>query len=651
MVLSVIVISGLNYFTFQNDYLPFIVLTLAGLPNLKNLSKISLSKDDRQVLLGISIYGLIFLVYYATFATFLAGDIITHASFIRIILEGDSLRIPLLNSYLTDYPKGYHFFTSFFAGTVGIIDAIKFTSVVALTFTLLFIYLVAEKLEVYAKGAVLIAAVFIPHYFYIFWGGYTSQFAVLVTIVAIYSALTNNRSLLLVSLFSVFIIQPRIFLFLISFAIAYLLVERRLNFTVITLTALSIGVIYYSSRGGFYSPFFFSHLLLDKLYLVKLVVVFVPALFVVPGVFLSKNRLLWVWFVVSIPFLYFVDIVRAESGDPRRLLEIYYVLFSLISANVLKTKYKPFILIFLLLYGSSTMFYEFNKYGETFTISHDEVGEFTVAAAHVNSTVLLNLDQICEWFYPLTGMDVSYPRDVKNLDYDKDLYYKTKYFRDGNYVKSDSILCTSRYSLQGIETPFLPFPKIKNSYADILYNGSLIHIMEFHRWYGIDLPNVTNSWGINNDLLWIYTPDDTSSVKIYPIKSKNVLFEGDFYIVRQRPRHNVGFSIHGCDNTSYSISYVIGSESDEFNLFRSDEKLSSNIGGRTLKLDQWQSFKVNVSNGTISAYFNDELKLNSVIDKNFEICSVAILATRSEVRIQGIKLLADNVPLHNLSLV
>jgi len=480
-VLSIILLSVFNYFFIQINLLPILLIDIIGLTQVKKFKFLTISSQEKRVLIGISIYGLVFLIYYSTFATFLAGDIITHATFIRMILNQDPIRIPLLNSYLTDYPKGFHFFASFFASSIGIIDSIKLTSVLSLTATLLIIYLVAKKLDVHPEGAVLFAAIFLPHYFYIFWGGYTSQMAMLFTLSAIYFILSEDKLYLLISLFCIFITQARAFLFLIPFAIAYTISKRRLTFITITLSFLTILTIYYLAQHGFQSPFFFPALLQDKPYLIKLAIVFIPAVLSIPGYFLSENKTLKRWLILAILFLFFMDIVRPEHGDPRRLLEIYYILFSLTSANVLKTKYKTLIVIFLLLYGSSIMLYDFNKYKKTFTISSAEIKEFDSAIQFLNSSKIVNVDSVCSWFFPLKNKDLLIPGPYMYVTYDTNLLYRVREIGRGEYVNLHLPVCVSRYSFDNSKVPFKETFELKNisinkNYS-IVYNGSLINIL------------------------------------------------------------------------------------------------------------------------------------------------------------------------------
>ena len=479
--LAIILLSGINYFTFAIPYLPLLLIDLVGLTQIRKLKLLSFTKREKLVLSCIIAYGSIFLVYYSTFATFLAGDIITHASFIRAIISHDPIRIPIVNSYLTDYPKGFHFYAASYAGLVGIINSIKLTSIISLTITLLAIYKVAEKLGVHPEGAVLFAGAFIPHYFYIFWGGYTSQFAMLFILFVILFTLDEDKKYLSISLFSSFIIHPRAFLFIIPFAIVCILTKRKLTFTTVTLSLITIPTLAYLVQHGFQSPFFFPALLQDKPYLLKLIMVFLPALFSIPGYFLNENRILRRWFIAGVLFLFFMDMVRPDRGDPRRLLETYYVLFSLISANVLKTKFKSLIVIFLLLYGSSLMLYEFNKYQKTFTIGNDEIKEFDAASKYINSTYVINLDQICEWFYPLENIKISHPRAVKYIDCNKELYSVTEELLSGKSVNGTYDLCISRYSLLDEKTPFIWFEKVKVPDEVTTYNGTLIKIILLDR--------------------------------------------------------------------------------------------------------------------------------------------------------------------------
>src|SRR3989338_5061226 len=78
--LLIISLSVFNYFFIQISILPIILLSLIGLTQVKKFKFLSITPQEKRVLLGIGIYGLIFLIYYSTFATFLAGDIVTHAS-------------------------------------------------------------------------------------------------------------------------------------------------------------------------------------------------------------------------------------------------------------------------------------------------------------------------------------------------------------------------------------------------------------------------------------------------------------------------------------------------------------------------------------------------------------------------------------------
>ena len=222
---------------------------------------------------------------------------------------------------------------------------------------------------------------------------------------------------------------------------------------------------------------FFSTMIEDYKKSIVLFLALLPIIFVLRGYFKTRNKLLKDWLPLSIVFLLFLDLTYSA----RRMLELYYIIFAMISANVFSTKYKQLIIVFILIYGASIMTYEFYRFLDTFTISHQEIKEFDSAIQFLNSSKIVNVDPVCSWFFPLKNKDLLIPGPYMYVSYDTRLLYRIGDIAHGEYVDFHLPTCVSRYSFDDSKVPFKETFELKNISINknylLVYNGSLINIL------------------------------------------------------------------------------------------------------------------------------------------------------------------------------
>jgi len=189
-----------------------------------------LDQEDRLVIAAGVLYLLIAISFFDRITMWMAGDALSHAKMIRMLIDGMMLPVsmPGLGSYYEYYPKGFHYYSYLLARAFPILGVIQTVPVLitAVTPFLLFSLVREMRQEVEAAYAFLLACLVFPaHYSYLIWGGYPSAAAEMLLVAAVLAAVMEVR-LVAVLLFGVLLAHARVAVLTCGALLGYVTAKR-----------------------------------------------------------------------------------------------------------------------------------------------------------------------------------------------------------------------------------------------------------------------------------------------------------------------------------------------------------------------------------------------------------------------------------------
>jgi len=415
---------------------PFIfesVIVLAGVAlafRYRSLFRGELDGDDRIVIAMVIVYILLLLIFFDYIKMWMAGDAVTHASIIRMLLQGESIpvNLPPFGTYWEYYPKGFHLYAYYWSLLFPVLNVIQTVPVVisALTPALLYSLIREMQEREVALYAFIIACFLFPaHSGYLIWGGYPAASAEMVMVAAILCAVLEWQLVPLMILGIAFT-HTRLLIFLgaVLIAWAYAMNSRRIYPRLLIVLAAALIL----AMAVLFKPDLFELLtsIFNHLASITLVTWFPATLSVIGAVVAlyrrdKLDRLGISWSLVLLAMLILTDIgiIPNDLTPPDRILIALYLPLSILAAYGVSIfvqsihKGRATLAALLLVLGIAFSGAAFYSYLDSWGMPKADYDAISwLGEQNYSNATCINLDETGAWIYPLLGILLTDPRMI-----------------------------------------------------------------------------------------------------------------------------------------------------------------------------------------------------------------------------------------------
>lgn len=437
----------INIFLFQS--LVVVACAVWFAVRRKEIVRCEYEGDDRLAG-GLAVfYFIVVLYFFEKVRTWMAADIVGHASKIRMLMDGHFLPVSIypFGTYFAYYPKAFHLYSYFWIKLlpVDIIGVLQVVPIVITAFTALAIYSLVQEIgdsrsALYAL--VISCFVFVAHYSYLIWGGLPSAAAELLMVGIIAASIFERRlvPLLVAGIVFTHTRYPLYAAAVIFFWLFFVFDGRRRVVYALASLVLILGVGAGSDvlNWDFGKPLFISALMSHQDLALKYASMWYFAVLSLAGAVIAifrrdmLDRLVLAWVLSILVLTLAVDtgaLYLKTSGD-RILLEFYIPLSILagysayaierqagaVKENAARAKY---LLIGTFTFiGILSMSYLFMSYSETWGLpDSDYKAMMWINEQGFDDAIFINLDSTGAWIYPLTGIQVANPEGIPKPDW------------------------------------------------------------------------------------------------------------------------------------------------------------------------------------------------------------------------------------------
>jgi len=388
-----------------------------------------LDRDDWVVLGTGSFYIFLLIAFFDHIVMWMAGDAVAHASIIRMLLDGEQVPISIypFGSYWEYYPKAFHLYSYFYASIFPILNVVQTIPIIITAITPALLYSIVremERKEVALFAFVIACFLFLQHYMYLIWAGYTSATAEMLLVAFILAAVVEKRLFPLILLGIVFT-HTRFLAYLAGIVAVWLgfehLNKRHLPYV---LFASVILFIIAAKLFGVHRPEFLMSIISSQELATEYVSRWYPALLSAFGVVMAfyrrdrLDRLVMAWALAVVIMVFVSDIGIFDFGtSPDRVLSKLYLplcvlaAYSVFSINKSMHNFetsRPVFLLLIIVIGTASMGAVFYNYAESWGLPEEDYRAMNWLGEHnFSDAVCINSDQTGAWAYPLTGIKVA----------------------------------------------------------------------------------------------------------------------------------------------------------------------------------------------------------------------------------------------------
>ena len=431
-----------------------------------------LDREDWTALAIGSFYLLLCLFFFDRIIIWMGGDALAHAEIIRMLLDGKTVpvSVPPLGSYWEYYPKGFHFFSYPWARAFPILDVLRTIPILITAVTPLLLYSIAREMgrrEEAIYAFILACFVFPAHYSYLIWAGYPSVTAEMLLVAALLSVLVEKR-LLPILLLGVLFSHGRLLalacgVLLLWMAVTplsrYRLTTRACYAALVTVACITVGIAAGLAISA-HRPEFLISIITNQNLAGEYAARWFPAFLALFGAVIAFSRrdridllaLSWAGSVALIVLLADTGPVSFVGSADRLLLGLYLPL-SLLAASVLSKmdvagpRVRAGFMLVLLFSGALGMGAVFHSYEGSWAIPQEDYKAIMwLGEQNYSDALCINLDETGGWVYPLTGMQVAYPRTMTEAMAPFDWNLKQKIITDPGSLDAIKALRRSGYN-------------------------------------------------------------------------------------------------------------------------------------------------------------------------------------------------------------
>ncbi|MBN1166718.1 MAG: hypothetical protein JXA44_06250 [Methanospirillaceae archaeon] len=390
---------------------------------------------DKAVLILTGVYILVLIGIFSTIILWRAGDLLVHASIVRMILDGASVPVSIypLGSAWEYYPKGFHYYTAFFTHFFPLEQTITIIPVLITAITSLLLYCIVRKYYPgwCATAAFILACFCFPqHYDNLIWGGYPSAAAQML-FVAIILALILKERIVILLLAGLVVTHTRFLIYLAPVLVVWIgnewmirkeiLKKERIYILIgaglLILTVICIPLMLSATSYIFWT---FS----DKTMATEFITKWVFILLAIPGIliayyrFFAMERLALAWIAGLCMVVLLVDSEILIITTATRVIAQLYLPLAFFAALALsymtwqlrETHIRTILSILLIIVGIGSMGAVFMSYSNSFALPEDDYQAMQwLRDQPFPQPVCINTDPTGNLVYPLTGIPVSDP--------------------------------------------------------------------------------------------------------------------------------------------------------------------------------------------------------------------------------------------------
>jgi len=393
------------------------------------------NRQDSTVLILAGVYVLILISFFTAIVIWRAGDVTVHASIVRMIMDGISVPVSIypVGSSWDYYPKGFHYYTSFWTLFFPLINTITIIPILITAATSVLLYAVIRE---YYPGwcactAFILACFCFPQHFdNLIWGGYPSATAQML-FVAIILAIIIEKRILLLLLLGLLLTHTRFIIYLVPVLAFWiggewmiqsgLIKKERIyiltGICILILFLLCIPLMLSSTSYIFW-------ILSEKTLTTEFITRWVFALLSVFGIliayyrFHAMERLALAWVAGLSVIVLLVDSEILVITTATRVISQLYLPFAFFAAIALAymtwqlkdTRLRTIVSVFLILGGIGIMGAVFYSYAGSFALPEDDYQAMQwLRDQNFTHPICINIDPTGMLVYPLTGIPVTEP--------------------------------------------------------------------------------------------------------------------------------------------------------------------------------------------------------------------------------------------------
>jgi len=510
------ILLGLGIFRVQLFF--FTIFLVGGILSLKSRDLKIMNEELLNALAVVSLYILLCLILLSNTIAWMGGDQVGHATRIRDFIEGEENTVSVypFGAKTDYYPKAFHSYTSFWIRmlpSLSILTALKIIPILISSFSALAFYTLVRSLS--SNKTAFYSLLFftfasIQHYGYLIWAGYPAMAAELLMLVFLLSTikfkLASPFFLVAIALTHTRFLVYALGVFFTWTWIKSILGERK---WIPVLTAATIVGVWATAQFGFLNTTYggfnqLPEILKDLQYLFMWAPQVLAAFALILAFKKRKKIHLLALSLIAAPILLSI---AADTSildvpiQPDRALNQAYIGASILSGVFLSWIMEKFnnkkvfhaITILLLIISSTAMFFVFDRYTTTWSLSSKDTNaiNWLTEKHEPENTLIVTMDSVGKWIYPLTGLETT---SITAKKIEKNPSDKKSIEKLTSLSKKHSHLLLFSSSINRLDPDFEPpFRRhVEYYYGDInltefeetgfyktLYNRDGVYILEF----------------------------------------------------------------------------------------------------------------------------------------------------------------------------
>lgn len=412
-------------------------IILAGIAlafRYRSLFRGEFDSDDLIVIVIAIGYILLLLVFFDRIKMWMAGDAVTHASIIRMLLQGESIPVslPPFGTYWEYYPKGFHLYAYYWSLLFPVVNVIQTVPVLISAFTPALLYSLIREMqrrEVALYAFIIACFLFPAHSSYLIWGGYPAASAEMLMVAAILCVVLEWRLVPLMILGIAFT-HTRVLIFLGAILIAWACaINARRIYTRLLIVLVAALVLATAILFNLHPPELLTSIFTDQNMAGKYVASWYPALLSLIGATVALyrrdklDRLSISWSLVLLTMLIIADIgiIPDDLAPPYRVLTELYLPLSILAAYVVSivvqsmNRGRATLAALLLVMGIMSTGVVFYSYIDSWGMPRADYDAISwLGEQNYTNATCINFDETGAWIYPLLGIHLSDPRMIPN---------------------------------------------------------------------------------------------------------------------------------------------------------------------------------------------------------------------------------------------
>lgn len=494
---------------FFTQFFILIICFITIIP-IRAALKIELDKDDCIILTLSAAYVILLITFFDWITMWMAGDAISHASIIRMLVEGQSLPISVVpfGTYWEIYPKAFHFYSFFWANGSTILTTIQVIPVLITAIIPITIYSLIRELkkdEIAFYAFIFSAICFSQHSVSLIWAGYPSAAAEMLLVAGVLAIFVEKRLLPLI-LAGILFTHTRYLGIFFGILLVWLIIEiwnkkqtqiKRVYPFIILI--LGVGLVIVMLTVPFHKPDFFLSLISNKQ---------------IASDFIAR----WFWGILSI-FGLVIAVYRRDDLDrfaiaatiallglaiavdtrilslsslADRVISLLYIPLSIFAAYTVvaiiesKQEIKTGVVFLIIAIGALSMGAIFYSYAGSWALPKEDYQAIEwLGTQNFSGYTAINVDDTGAWIYPITGIQVANPPFlIVGVDqYNQNYVLIRSVIQDPNSAQTRDrmkkmqkplvFLSYTSMSMPGYSPPFsatdAKFPAINQTYSEKQY--------------------------------------------------------------------------------------------------------------------------------------------------------------------------------------